>query len=94
MAAVYILFSEELNRYYVGSCIDISERFSEHLDGKYMDSYTAKAGDWILYYALSGLQYKQARLIENHIKKMKSRQYIENLKKYSEISKKLIELYK
>ncbi|HEX7458083.1 MAG TPA: GIY-YIG nuclease family protein, partial [Ginsengibacter sp.] len=93
MADVYILYSEKLDKYYIGSCIDIVERFLEHLNKKYSDSYTAKANDWILYYSINDLKYKQARLIENHIKKMKSRKYIENLKMYAEISKKLIELY-
>ena len=93
MAGVYILYSEKLDKYYIGSCVDISVRFAEHLSRKYVDSYTAKAHDWVLYYSLSNLKYEQARLIENHIKKMKSRRYIENLKKYPDISKKLIELY-
>jgi putative endonuclease len=93
MADVYILYSEKPDKYYIGSCNDISERFLEHLNKKYSDSYTAKANDWILYYSINDLEYKQAGLIENHIKKMKSRKYIENLKMYAEISKKLIELY-
>ncbi len=94
MAAVYILYSEKVNKYYVGSCRDISERISEHLSGKYIDRFTAKVKDWILYYSLNNLGYSQARFIEDHIKRMKSRRYIENLKKYVEVSKKLIELYK
>lgn len=51
------------------------------------------ANDWVLYYSLNELKYKQARLIENHVKKMKSRKYIENLIKYPDISKRSIELY-
>ncbi len=34
-----------------------------------------------------------AGAIENHIKRMKSRRYIENLIKYPEIGKKLLEKY-
>ena len=94
MAAVYILFSEKLNRYYVGSCMEISERLFDHKSKKYSDSYTAKADDWELFYYLLDLNYNQARLIESHIKKMKSRTYVENLKKYEDIVRKLKELYK
>ena len=94
MAAVYILFSAKLNKYYVGSCIEISERIADHLTKKYSDSYTSKANDWLLFYSIVNLEYKQARDIENHIKKMKSKTYIENLKKFEDISRKLIEQYK
>ena len=94
MAAVYILFSEKLNKYYVGSCMNISERLLEHTSKKYSDSYTIKANDWELFYSLLDLNYNQARLIEKHIKRMKSRKYIENFKKYEILSSKLIFLYK
>jgi putative endonuclease len=36
---------------------------------------------------------EQAHKIENHIKKMKSKKYIENLKKYPEISLRLLQKY-
>jgi len=94
MAAEYILYSGTLNMYYVGSCMDISERLLEHKSKKYVNSFTAKANDWSLFHCITGLEYRQARLIESHIKKMKSRKYIENLKKYEDISRKLVELYK
>ena len=94
MADVYILYSKELDKYYVGSCINMVERLSEHLNKKYIDSYTTRADDWILYFSIENLKYEQARLIESHIKKMKSKRYIENLKRYKELSKKLVELYK
>lgn len=93
MATVYILYSVQLNKYYVGSCLNISERLLEHTSKKYKDSFTAKANDWILFYSIPNLEYNQARLIETHIKRMKSKQYIENLKKYSDISKKLVQVY-
>ena len=94
MAEVYILYSKKLDKYYTGSCIDLSERIADHQPKKYSDSYTAKTDDWLLYYSINNLEYQQARLIENHIKKMKSNVYIQNLKKYPEISKKLREMYK
>ena len=93
MAFVYILYSQKINRYYVGSCINLSERLMEHRTGKYEKSYTTKPNDWQLFYFIPDLDYKQARLIENHLKKMKSKKYIENLSKYQEISLKLIQLY-
>ncbi len=85
MASGYILFSEKLNRFYTGSCLDLSQRLDEHLQGVYTDSFTSKATDWELFLHIKDLAYQQARLIELHIKKMKSRTYIKNLKKYEDI---------
>ena len=93
MATVYILYSPIINKYYVGSCINLSERLIEHQIGKYKNSYTIKSNDWILFYSIDHLEYKQARLIEKHVKRMKSRKYIEDLKKYKDISLNLIKLY-
>jgi len=94
MASVYILFSKKLNRYYTGSCLDLSKRLDEHLQGIYIGSFTSKATDWELFLHINDLAYEQARLIELHIKKMKSRTYIENLQKYEEIQTRLIMLYR
>ena len=94
MATLYILYSKKLLKYYIGSCLDIDERLSQHLNNTYSDSFTSKANDWELFFSLVDLHYAQARAIEKHIKGMKSRTYIENLKKYKEISIKLIEKYR
>ena len=94
MASVYVLFSKKLDRFYTGSCLDLSKRLDEHLQGIFADSFTSKAPDWELFLRIDNLTYQQARLIELHIKKMKSKVYIENLKKYEEIQNRLIDLYK
>ena len=93
MASVYILFSKKLNRYYTGSWLDLSKRLDEHLQCIYIDSFTSKANDWELFLHINDLAYQQARHIELHIKKMKGRTYIENLKKYEDIQTELIMLY-
>jgi len=94
MAYVYIMLSEKLKKYYIGSCLDIHQRISEHQNKIFNNSFTSKANDWILIYSLSDLDFLQARKIESHIKRMKSKKYIENLIKFSEISERLKELYK
>jgi putative endonuclease len=80
MACVYILYSRSLNRYYVGSCLDLDLRLTEHLNKKFTEGFTTKADDWELYYSMLDLEYMQARKIENHIKRMKSKKYIKDLK--------------
>ncbi len=94
MASVYILYSKTLEKYYIGSCLNLDERLAEHRNKIYSDSFTSIVCDWELFYCLDDLEYKQARNIELHIKKMKSCTYIENLKVYAEISLKLKEKYK
>ncbi len=89
MAAVYILFSPSLKKYYVGSCKDVIVRIEQHLLTHFPKAFTSSAKDWCIYYSHNDLSYMQARRIESHIKKMKSRKFIENFKKYPEIFEQL-----
>lgn len=94
MALVYILHSVSLNKFYIGSCNDLASRLQQHTNKEFSDSFTAKANDWIIFFSIDDLNYQQARSIERHIKKMKNTTYIINLKKYRDITLKLIEKYK
>ena len=85
MAAVYILYSNSLDAYYIGSCRDLKSRLYQHLNKEFKLSFTAKADDWELFLSIEDLEYKQARSMEQHIKKMKNRKYIQDLKRYPEI---------
>ncbi|SRX50152.1 hypothetical protein AEQU2_00621 [Aequorivita lipolytica] len=93
MAFVYILYSKSTDNFYTGSCLDLDHRLQQHLDKTFFNSFTKKASDWVLYFSIANLGYQQARKIEIHIKMMKSRKYIENLKKYPEMAAGLIEKY-
>ncbi len=93
MAAVYILFSSRLNKYYIGSCHSLTERFRQHKEEVFKGSFTEKSNDWEIFYFLEDLAYSQAREIESHIKKMKSKKYIEDLKRYPEMAEKVKALY-
>ena len=94
MATVYILHSIKLNKYYTGSCNDITQRMEQHLSKSYGSAYTKNTEDWEIYLMIENLEYEQARQIETHIKKMKSKIYIENLLKYPEIIERLKLKYK
>jgi putative endonuclease len=93
MASIYILYSKKINKYYIGSCLNLEERIAEHLNKKFSDSFTSKADDWEVFYSINNLGYNQSRSIEANIKRMKSKKYIENLKKYNEMAKGLVEKY-
>ena len=93
MATVYILYSKSIDRFYIGSTIDVILRLKQHNDPEFKLSFTQRAPDWVLFYTIENLAYHQARSIEKHIKAMKSKQYILNLTKYPEITGKLIEKF-
>jgi putative endonuclease len=91
----YILHSEYLDRFYIGATsLAPEERLEHHLLKYYSDvKFTAKAKDWILFLAIPCSTFDQARKIESHIKSMKSKKYMHNLKLYPEIIRKLFEKY-
>ena len=93
MATVYILYSEKINQYYIGSCLDLQSRLITHLSKENTNAFTRKSEDWVVFFELNELEYEPARKIEQHLKRMKSRVYLNNLVKYPEISLKLIEKY-
>ena len=86
----YILYSPTLDSYYVGittSAIEV--RLSQHNESSYGKKYTSKAKDWEIYFEIKCDCSAQGVNLERHIKRMKSRTYLENLKKYPELSEKL-----
>ena len=91
MPSVYILYSESKDSYYVGFTTElISVRVGRHNSGYYDDKYTGSGKPWELILEIACTSDVQARAIERHIKSMKSRKYIENLKTYIDMQEKLI----
>jgi putative endonuclease len=93
MFYVYILYSRETDRFYIGQSIDPLTRLKERLEEIHNDSYTRKASDWELYFTLPCATRRQALKIEQHLKKMRSRKYLKNIREYPEISAGLIKKY-
>ncbi|QAA81752.1 GIY-YIG nuclease family protein [Aequorivita sp. H23M31] len=77
MYYLYILYSEHLDRYYIGSTEDISVRLKEHLWNH--KGFTAKAKDWEIRYSENFRTRSEALAREQQIKKWKSRKLIEKL---------------
>jgi putative endonuclease len=90
---VYILFSEKLNRYYVGSTHSIETRLAQHTEDPMNGSFTSKTDDWELIFKIECQSQRQGLGIEEHIKSMKSRKYIQNLFLYPEMVEKLLKRY-
>ena len=73
----YILFSDKLNKYYVGSTNNLERRFQDHNRGK---TPFAKTGmPWELKYFETFQDRSSAVKREMEIKKKKDRNFIENL---------------
>ena len=75
MYYVYILYSKQIDRYYVGQTDDIGKRVQSHLSG--ISKYTSIANDWIEVHSEAFDTREGAIKRENEIKRKKSRKYIE-----------------
>ena len=77
MYHVYILYSESIDRYYVGSTNNIERRISEHNRKK--GKYTDIGIPWHLVYTEEYQSKEAAFKRDREIKSKKSRAYIESL---------------
>ncbi|WP_028665708.1 GIY-YIG nuclease family protein [Runella zeae] len=81
MYFVYILYSEIINKYYIGCTEDLDRRLDEHNRG--LSSFTSKGTPWKRVYWEEFKTLGEARRREIEVKKKKSRKYIEYLIKSS-----------
>jgi putative endonuclease len=71
---------------------EVSARINKHNNHSYGNHrFTAKSDDWEEFLVINCANNSQAIMVERHIKKMKSKVYIENLKKFPEMVEKLLE---
>ncbi len=80
MYCVYIIYSRKLNRFYTGTTDNFKIRLIQHNSKTYPNSFTCKGIPWISYHIIDNLTSKQAYDIERHIKKMKSKKYLNTQK--------------
>lgn len=45
MATVYILYSQRIDQFYIGSCLDLKARLEEHLQGKKEVAFTKRSDE-------------------------------------------------
>ncbi len=77
MVCVYILLCLANNTYYIGSTNDKERRLQEHVQGK--SKYTKYLRPIKIALIQEYKTLKEARAIENRLKKLKSRRIIENI---------------
>ena len=74
MYFVYILYSKEFDRYYVGQCEDLFARLTRHNAGAVLSTKAYRP--WEIVYSESYPTRSAATIREKEIKKKKSRKYI------------------
>jgi putative endonuclease len=91
MSYCYIIYSERIDKFYIGACNgSLESRIEKHNLHSYGNQrYTASTNDWQLFLSIETVDYSHAIRLENKIKSMKSSIYIRNLKKYSELLQKI-----
>jgi len=92
MIGCYILYSNKLNKFYIGATQeDVSLRIEKHNFGTYgKHRFTAKATDWKLFHLIPTDDYAHAIRIERKIKSMKSVKSIHDLKNYPDLLERLV----
>ena len=77
MPFTYILYSEKLDKYYIGACINLDRRFYEHNVGH--SKFTKPGIPWKLVFKEEFETLMEAKHYELDLKKKKSRKFIEVL---------------
>jgi putative endonuclease len=76
---VYIIFSEKVNRFYVGISKNPEQRLNYHNNPFEARKYTAKGAPWVLKCTIPCENRTIATLLERRIKKAKSKLFIEQI---------------
>ena len=80
MHTTYILYSEKLDRFYVGSTsTPIESRIQKHLSNH--KGYTGKAKDWVLKFSTEFKTVQESRNLEKKIKKRGAARFMLDLEK-------------
>jgi putative endonuclease len=73
----YIIYSEKIQKHYVGSSEEPERRLEAHNSG--LSAYTSKADDWKFVYQIDLPTKKSALILERKIKKRGARRYLNDL---------------
>ena len=75
MYTVYILYSEKINKYYIGFSSDVQEDFRKHNNAS--KGFTNTGRPWIIVYTKSFDNKKDAENREHQLKRWKNRTRLE-----------------
>ncbi len=77
MYTVYILFSEKINKYYIGQTKDLENRLKEHNNGE--TNFMRGGKPWILVWSIIVASRVEAVQLEKKIKSRGAKRYLEEL---------------
>ena len=78
MYTVYILYSENIQKHYVGfTGLSVKERLEKHLYNH--TGFTARTKDWVIVFELKIENKKEALLLEKKIKKRGAKRYLNDI---------------
>ncbi|UZD24345.1 GIY-YIG nuclease family protein [Algoriphagus halophytocola] len=77
--SVYILYSRSLDKFYIGYTANFTERLAYH-NSTQNKIWTKRGQPWEVHLLIDRLEKSQALKMEKHLKKMKSRNYLLELK--------------
>ena len=73
---VYIIYSESLDKYYIGETENLSIRIEQHNQHFFKGAFTSIGQDWKLKWSIEVENREIARGIELFLKKQKSKHFI------------------
>jgi putative endonuclease len=82
---VYILFSEQLQKFYIGTTDDVTRRLEEHNSSHYQNSFTVRGIPLDAFLSIECSSSQAAYALEKYIKQMKSAAFIKRLRLDSQL---------
>lgn len=75
----YILYSPKRDRFYIGETSDLIERLKKHNNKGFKKAYTKITNDWEYILTFETTSRTEALYLENFLKRMKSRKFIQKI---------------
>ena len=85
MHFLYILYSQKIDKYYIGESPDIVNRLEQHNSHYFKKAFTKAADDWEIAVAMELNNKCDAVYLEKFIKRMKSKTFIQKIAKNNNI---------
>ncbi|MFD0798818.1 GIY-YIG nuclease family protein [Maribacter chungangensis] len=85
MHYLYILYSEKIDKYYIGESPDIVNRLEQHNSHYFEKAFTKAADDWEIIVSEKLNNKGDAVYLEKFIKRMKSKTFIQKIIKDNDI---------
>ena len=79
MHYLYIIFSQKVDKFYIGETQDIESRIEKHKMHPFQNSFTKIANDWILKLSFECKDRNEALFLEKFIKRMKSKKFTQKI---------------